>query len=140
MKYRSILCEDNETIREILNYALQKRGHEVFSYEDAGACPLNYCTESKCDQINPCADIIISDVAMPKVSGLEFVKKLRKKVCKIEHIALISGYWTEKSISKAKEFDCEVFNKPFIFEELMEWVTTCEKNIDPQRVLSKTLP
>ena len=137
MKYRSILCEDNEGIREILNYVLQKRGHEVFSFEDAGDCPLYSLTECKCNNnLSPCSDIIISDVAMPKVSGLEFVENLKKKGCKIEHIALVSGYWTEKSISKAKNIGCTVFHKPDFFEELIVWVTTCEKAIDPQRVLS----
>ena len=140
MKYRSILCEDNEAIREILNYALQKRGHEVFSYEDAGACPLNYCTESKCDQINPCADILISDLSMPKVDGLEFVENLQKNGCKIKNIALVSGYWTEKSIAKAKDLGCAVFHKPVAPEKLFEWIDACEKDIDPQRVLSKIQP
>ena len=41
MKYRTILCEDNKSVREILNFILQERGHEVFSFEDAGDCPLS---------------------------------------------------------------------------------------------------
>ena len=74
---------------------------------------------------------------MPKVSGLEFIENLREKGCKIKNIALVSGYWTEKEITRAKEIGCTVFHKPLKTEVLDEWLDNCEKNIDPQRVLSK---
>ena len=140
MKYRTILCEDYESVRKIFNSILAERGHEVFSFEDAGDCPLNSLTECKCNHVNPCLDIIISDVSMPKVSGLEFVKNLRKIGCKIKNIALVSGYWTEKDITRAKEIGCTVFHKPLKTEVLSEWLDNCEKNIDPQRVLSDFCP
>jgi len=139
MKYRTILCEDNESVRKIFNFILEDRGYEVFSYEDAGDCPLNSLTECICDHINPCSDIIISDVSMPKVNGLEFVVNLRRKGCKIKNIALVSGYWTEKDISRAKEIGCTVFHKPLKTEVLSEWLDNCEKNIDPQRILSEII-
>ena len=140
MQYRTILCEDNEPVREILNFILEERGYEVFSFEDAGDCPLNSLTECICNHVNPCSDIIISDVSMPKVSGLEFAENLRKKGCKIKNIALVSGYWTNKDISRAKKIGCTVFHKPLKTEVLGEWLDNCEKNINPQRVLSKINP
>lgn len=140
MRYRTILCEDNASVREIINFILQERGHEVFSYKDAGDCPLSSCAACKCGHENACSDIIISDVSMPKVNGLEFVENLKKSGCKIENIALVSGYWTEKDIAKAKEMGCFVFHKPVAPEELFQWIDACEKNIEPQRVLLKELP
>jgi CheY-like chemotaxis protein len=140
MKYRTILCEDNEPVRKIFNFILDERGHEVFSFEDAGDCPLNSLTECNCNHVNPCSDIIISDVLMPKVNGLEFVENLRKKGCKIKNIALVSGYWTEKDVTRAKEIGCTVFHKPLKTEVLNEWLDNCEKNIEAQRVLSKLYP
>ena len=139
MKYRTILCEDNESVREILNFMLQERGHEVFSYKDAGDCPLSSYSGCKCNHMKFCSDLIISDVSMPNVNGLEFVENLRKNGCKIKNIALVSGFWTEKNISKAKGLGCAVFHKPVAPEELFEWIDTCEKGIDPQRVLSQKL-
>ena len=140
MKYRTILCEDNESVREILNFILLERGHEVFSYKDAGDCPLSTSPECKCNHENPCADLIISDVSMPKVNGLEFIQKLKNNGCRIKNIALVSGYWIEKDILKAEELGCAVFHKPVAPEELFKWIDACEKEIDPQRILLKKLP
>ena len=140
MKYRTILCEDNECIRKILGFILQERGHEVFSYKDAKDCPLSYCSKCKGNHINPCTDIIIYDVLIPKVYGLGFIEKLKKNGCGIKNIALVSDNWAEKDISKAKGIGCKVFHKPVAPEELFEWIDSCEKNIFPQRVLLKKLP
>jgi len=140
MKYRTILCEDNKYVREIFNFVLEERGHEVYWFEDAGDCPLSSLTECECNHINLCTDIIISDVSMPLVNGLEFVENLRGKGCKVKNIALVSGYWTKKDISRAKELGCTVFYKPLGPEALSEWLYNCEKNIDPQRVLLNKLP
>jgi two-component system response regulator YesN len=140
MKYRTILCEDNEHVREILNFLLDERGHEIFSYEDAGDCPLNSSSEFKCYHENPCSDIIISDVSMPKLDGLKFVEKIKKSGCKVKNIALISGYWSKEDISRAKEIGCSVFHKPLKPAQLNEWLDNCEKNISPNRLLSQSMP
>ena len=136
MKFRTILCEDNELVREIFSRILIERGHEVYSFEDAQYCPLNSIFDSVCNNVTPCSDIIISDVSMPQVNGLDFVENLRAKECKIKHIALISGYWVDEDISRAKQLGCSVFHKPMELKDLCEWLAKCEANVDPQRVLS----
>ena len=134
MKYRTVFCEDNIHVHELIVYILEERGHEVFSYKDPSECPL--CSLDKCTQTNPCSDIIISDISMPNINGLEFIEHLQLKGCKIKNIALVSGYWTKKNIEKGKEMGCFIFHKPIQPEELFEWISICEKNIDPERVLS----
>jgi len=140
MKYRTILCEDNEHVREILNFILNEREHEIFSYKDAADCPLNSSTEFKCYHENPCSDIIISDVSMPKLDGLKFVEDIKRSGCKVKNIALISGYWNKDDISRAKEIGCSVFHKPLLPEQLNKWLDNCEKNIAPNRILSQFMP
>jgi CheY-like chemotaxis protein len=133
MKYRTILCEDNLYVRNVFIFILEERGHEVFSYENPAECPLNSLTECKCNCMNLCSDIIISDVSMPIMNGLDFIETLREKGCKNDNIALISGFWTTKDISRAKKIGCTVFHKPIHPQELNEWLENCEKKIDPQR-------
>ena len=137
MKYRTIFCEDNKYVREIVNFILEERGHEFFSFKDAGDCLLYSLTECECNHINLCSDIIISDISMPKANGLDFIEKLKKRGCKINNIALISGYWTEKDVSRAEKIGCTVFHKPLLPETLTEWLCNSEKSIDPNRVLSE---
>ena len=137
MKYRTVLCEDNDYVREVINFILDERGHEIFAFSNAADCPIHFQHECICTDTNTCADIIISDVSMPKIDGLEFVKRLRAKGCQIKNIALASGYWTEADVDKAIGLGCTVFHKPVRPKELDEWLNKCEKNIHPDRMLSK---
>ena len=100
---------------------LEERGHEVFSYKAPSDCPLSSLTECKCNHMNFCSDVIISDVSMPFVNGLDFVESLREKGCKIRNIALISGFWTNKDISRTEKIGCTVFHKPIQPQELKEF-------------------
>ena len=126
MKYRTILCEDNECIRKILGFILQERGHEVFSYKYAKDCPLSSCSKCKGDHKDICADIIISEVSIFKANCLGVLEELIKNGCRIKNIALVSDNWAEKDISKAKGLGCRVFHKPLAPEELFAWIETCE--------------
>ena len=136
MKFRTIICDDNELVRDIYYHILFEHGHEVYSFGDAQYCPLNAIFDSDCNNVTPCSDILISDVSMPQVNGLDFVENLHAKGCKIEHIALISGYWADEDISRAKQLGCSVFHKPMELKDLCEWLAKCEANVNPQRVLS----
>ena len=136
MKYRTIICDDNELVRDYYYHILIEREHEIYSFDDAKYCPLNSIIDYVCNNVNPCSDIIISDVSMPQVNGLDFVENLRAKGCKIKYIALISGNWADEDISRAKHIGCSVFHKPVLPKDLHEWLTKCEENLDHQRVLS----
>ena len=137
MKYRTILCEDNEHVRNFFLFILEERGHEVFSFEDPSDSPLTSLNECKCNDMVFCSDIIISDVSMPFVNGLNFVETLRKKGCKNKNIALVSGFWTKKDILRAEKIGCAIFFKPIQPEILNKWLDTCEKNISQQRILKE---
>ena len=126
MKFRTILCENNECIRKILFFILQERGHEVFTYKDAKDLSLSSCAKCNGNHKDICADIIISEVSISKVNGLEVFKKLKNNGCRIKNIALVSDNWAEIDISKAKELGCSIFYKPVAPEELFEWIETCE--------------
>ena len=86
-----------------------------------------------------CADIIISDVDMPTQTGLELIKDRKQKGCKINHRALMSGGWTDSNLKDAQELDCRLFHKPFNFEEILQWLDDCRKQIAPNRKLSNLL-
>jgi DNA-binding response OmpR family regulator len=136
MKRRAIVFDDIEAIQEILRRMLAMRGYEVMTYSNPGECPLQHEHDCQCNSKHTCADLIISDRDMPKVSGLQFVEGQIAKGCRVKNIAFMSGAWSESDLKKAKELGCKVFFKPFTIQEINDWLDECEKNIEPDRVLS----
>jgi DNA-binding response OmpR family regulator len=131
MRIRALIFEDDEAIRTILRYMLSARGYEVHTYPTPAACPLR---DADMCYIQ-CADVVISDVAMPLETGLQFVEQQVRMGCQIRNMALMSGAWTPEDAELAREMGCHVINKPFAIEDIYHWLDLCERNIDPARVL-----
>ena len=71
MKMASIaLVDDDQNILTSVSMALESEGHEVRTYED-GAQALDGITASA-------PDLIISDIKMPRMDGMEMLRKLRQ--------------------------------------------------------------
>lgn len=70
-----MVVDDSKTIRMSMEYLLKSNGYEVFSAED-GLDGLNKLNEKVSAGAKP--DLIISDVNMPKMGGLEFIKKVKE--------------------------------------------------------------
>ncbi len=135
MKTRAFVFDDDELIRSLLKSILENRGYEVFTFSEPGVCPLYQKAECDCIDGQQCADIILSDIRMPNISGIGLIEKLDKNGCKVKNRALISGSWTPSELNQAKDLNCKIFKKPFKMEELEDWLDDCEKTIDPNRVL-----
>ena len=119
-KIRVILLDDNESVRNVLTEILEERGYEVFPYSDPGICPLQLERACLCHKGQACADVIISDVDMPSMTGLEFIENQKMKHCKVRHVGLISGGWTEERLSRAHDLGCKTFEKPFPFNQFFK--------------------
>jgi CheY-like chemotaxis protein len=131
MKIRVMVFEDNEYLRSMIKEFLARRGYEVVSFTDPGDCPL--LRSDTC--YYACADILISDLSMPNMTGLQFIENQIQKGCRIQNVALMSAAWTNEEQEYAKRIGCQVFNKPFPFDELNLWLDECESRINPHRVL-----
>ncbi len=139
MALRVLIFEDNDILRSTLKHLLEELGYEVFTFSDPGLCPVYDSVNHNCPLDHACADIIISDVNMPTETGLELIKDRRQKGCKIIYRALMSGDWTDSDLNFARELGCRVFHKPFNFEEILQWLDDCGKQIAPDRKLSNLL-
>jgi len=135
-KTRIILFDDDQNIRESLEMYLKYKGYEVFIYQDPGLCPLQHSHDCQCKENERCADIVITDIDMPNVSGLDFIDAQVRKGCKIENIAIMSGAWSESKEQRAKALGCAVFRKPFTLSDLTEWFYECEKRLSNDKNLS----
>jgi len=121
-KFRVILLDDNEGIRNTLSEILASRGYEVFAFSNPAICPLQIVPECRCNANQTCTDIIVSDIDMPNMTGLSFIENQKKKGCKCQHIVLMSGNWEEQDLLRAHELGCKTYSKPFTFQEFYEWL------------------
>ena len=135
MKLRAIIFDDEPTVRQVLREICNRRGYEVFTFPDVGLCPLADLEHCPCPAGACCADIVISDVRMPKMNGIDFVASLLSKGCTRPHFCLISGSWSAADSARAADLGCKVLAKPFRTSDLVEWLQEVEAQIAPERRL-----
>lgn len=108
-----LVIEDHPEQRSLLEVFLQKEGYHVIAAED-GVEALK-----KLDNETP--DIILCDIRMPRMDGLEFIRKLRNNSAfRNTYVILITGRFQESDLVTGLELgadDC--LTKPFHLTELL---------------------
>lgn len=128
---RVLVFEDDEAMVALLERVLNSLGYKVQAFPDPDIWLANRKMECPCLLDRPCADIIISDIMMPNMSGVDFIKQVNKFKCKIAHAhkALMSASETLIQNASEQELGCHSFKKPFKMAELSEWVRSCAKRV-----------
>jgi DNA-binding response OmpR family regulator len=99
--------EDDESVRETTIKILENHGYKVISAED-GIKALKSIKEI----IEP-IDLVITDVIMPKMSGVDLIKNLKELWPKVK-VLYISGYTYDVISKKGLEDTMDHFlYKPF---------------------------
>ena len=129
-KLRAIIIEDDEALKELLSEILHLRGYDIHVFDTPEICPLQLMPKCRCHENERCADILLSDINMPVITGLEFVRNQKDKGCKCPNLALISGDWGAERLSEAEKLGCKTFPKPYSVQEINDWLDDVEKNID----------
>jgi DNA-binding response OmpR family regulator len=121
---KALILDDDPVMLEILKKHLEIRGYEVLGFSNPALCPL--FTAHSCSSDTPCPDVIVTDLVMSTVNGIQFINEVKRKGCVDSHIALISGLWTEATLKWAAEFGVKVLHKPLNLQHLTEWLNTIE--------------
>jgi CheY-like chemotaxis protein len=126
-----MVFDDDPVVCAFLSKVLRRRGYEVTSYQDAACSPCPLAKTETCAQPadKPCARIILSDIEMPRVNGLDFVEDQFKKSCKCNHVALISGHWSEENIRRAKQLPVRIMEKPVSADQINAWLDEVEEAV-----------
>lgn len=114
-KNRILVAEDDADTRFALAMLLELEGFEVITAVD-GEEAYNLAVDEH-------PDLIVTDINMPKMNGLDLIKTLRED-CKIEHIPVVAMSAVEKqSLNRAKELGAiAVAQKPIEFDQFMSLV------------------
>ena len=109
-KGRILIVDDEQGIRDLLISEFAKLGYDVFSAINGEEAVNELQTEK--------ADIIITDMKMPKVDGLELLKFVKEKTPETE-VIIITGYATvENALDAMRSGAYDFVQKPFNIDEL----------------------
>ena len=121
-----LLVDDHEAVRTTTAALLEDLGHEVFEAAD-GTEALNILRRKDC-----VCDLLITDYAMPHLSGTDFLSKARE-LCPNVPALIITGYVDANAIGN-RPANVEILPKPFTPNALDDAITrTCQQ---AQRVVS----
>jgi PAS domain S-box-containing protein len=104
-KLTVLLVDDHAEVRSTTAAVLEDSGHTVFQASN-GSEALDVLKQENCK-----CDLLISDYAMPNLSGTEFLKEARK-LCPNVPALIITGYAQAEHISDRPE-GIEILLKPF---------------------------
>ncbi|MBT8220732.1 MAG: response regulator transcription factor [Bacteroidia bacterium] len=107
-----LICEEEEVLLTAIEFRLQKNGFSVIRTNDAQQC-VKHLQEDH-------PDMLIIDLDMSGISGLEMTDKLRKEMNSDIPIILLSDLEDGEELHKAFEFGANDFvTKPFKPVELV---------------------
>jgi FixJ family two-component response regulator len=120
-KGRILIVDDESAIRELLISEFSKLGYETFSAENGNEAI------SKVD--NERIHIVLTDMKMPKLDGLDFLKYVKEKSPETE-VIIITGHATvENALNAMHNGAYDFIQKPFNIDELIALVDKAmEKN------------
>jgi two-component system response regulator (stage 0 sporulation protein F) len=105
-----LVVDDEEGAQELFNIILTDEGYEVF---------LANCGEEALVLLKENAfNLVITDIKMPRMDGLQLLQEIRKAGCKAD-VIMVTAYGEVESYLKAMSLGAaEYINKPIRIKEL----------------------
>ena len=122
---RILIIDDNEEIRLLLHRVLET-DHEVMDAAD-GADGLKLLSGQK-------VDLVITDIFMPDMDGLELLREMRKSHSGMKVIAISGGgeFGNMDVMRIARSFgEFHVMAKPFSLSEMLQTVSAALSKSNP---------
>lgn len=115
MSARILICDDEVSIRRVLQMWLERQGYEVIARND-GAEALAAFEEQR-------IDMIISDMNMPHMTGRDLAETVRQRGFHRLPFLLLSARCDQSRLTRELEaFDVTVFSKPFMPSRIVDTV------------------
>jgi len=108
-----ILVVDDEPLKRItLQIELSEHGYEVYEAADAGAARRIFDSKP--------IDVVVSDVRMPGLSGLDLLPRLRQARPEVEVILMTAYATVDTAVLAIKRGAHDYITKPFTTQQLIE--------------------
>ena len=128
-----LVVDDSPSTLEVIKRNLEAADYEVFTASSVEQA-ITFLEQSS-------VDLVITDIKMPKVSGLELLKYVKENV-KGTEIMIITGYPSIKgAVNAVKDGAEDYLAKPFTDEELLSAVSKMIEKLENRRAIeAKPLP
>lgn len=110
MKSKILVVDDEESIREFLEIMLKKEGFEVTLAEDGAKAKELLAKKS--------FDMVISDLQMPNVTGIELLKHVKDSYPETVFMMITAFGTTETAVEAMKMGAYDYLTKPFKIDEV----------------------
>lgn len=118
MRKKVLIVDDEVGIRDAISFCLLANGYNVILAED-GAAAL--CEIERCDGLGNDLEMIILDVDMPVMSGVEFLEQAKRRGIS-KPVLLMSGSGRVLEEAGEDPLVAQVLAKPFSETALLEKV------------------
>lgn len=114
MSKKILVVDDEQSMRDTLRIMLEKEGFDISDAVD-GREAIERCT-------NETFDLVLTDLKMPELDGIEFIEKLT--AMSDVPIIIMTAYATKEEAIRALNMGATFFiEKPFKKQELMNFIT-----------------
>ena len=115
------VLDDDKSIRWVLDKALKKENYNVSCFENVESFLEDF------QKISP--DIIISDVRMPGINGIDMLEKIKREYPSIPIIIMTAFSDLETTVSSLQKGAYEYITKPFDIDNVISIVNSACNNI-----------
>jgi DNA-binding response OmpR family regulator len=109
---RILIIEDNDSLRRILRTALSQAGYEVAEASGGTSGLASYRQDP--------FDVVVTDILMEGIEGLETIRELRRDYPQVKIIAMSGGRGQSNYLELAEKLGARrTLEKPFPLDQLV---------------------
>ena len=128
-KENILLIDDEAPTLEFLGTTLNRKGYFVLTAKD-GEEGVEKVKQFK-------ARIVLCDIIMPKIDGIEFLKRVREYNLVTEVIMMTGKSSLDKCMEAIENGACGYLIKPLKIEEVLEAISRAKRNIAEKHEMIK---
>ena len=110
MPHRILVVDDERSLREMMQIMLAKEGYEVDTEEDGRSAVARLAGTDY--------DLVIADLKMPRMSGIELLDRVRKDQPDLPFIVMTAFASVDTAVQALKKGASEYVTKPFKIDEI----------------------